>query len=71
MSVIGRTLGATILARTVFGHPAVQVGLLVAPLLLAPAVRKKAVALAKDATLESAYLAGSAVRAVKGQLRSR
>ncbi len=71
MSVIGRTLGATILARTVFGHPAVQVGLFVAPLLLAPAVRKKAVALAKDATLESAYLAGSAVRVFKGQLRSR
>ncbi len=60
MSVLGRALGAAFAARTVLGHPVVQVGLAVAPLLLSPQVRSAA----RDITLKGAYKAGVAARKI-------
>ena len=67
MSILGRAVGAAFAARTVLGHPVVQVGLAVAPLLLSPQVR----AAARDLALSGAYQAGQAARRVVDAGRRR
>jgi hypothetical protein len=67
MSLIGRAIAAAALARTVVGHPLVQAGIAVAPLLLSPRVR----AVARDAALEGAWRAGAAARQVVDRVGSR
>ena len=67
MSILTRAMSAAVLARTVIGHPVFQAGLAVAPLLLTPQVR----AVAREATLSTAYKAGVAARKVVEATRRR
>ncbi len=67
MSIIGRAIAAAALARTFAGHPLVQAGIAVAPLVLSPRVR----AAARDAALEGAWRAGQAARQVVDRMAAR
>jgi len=67
MSILNRAVTAAMLARTVIGHPVVQAGIAVAPLLLTPQVR----AVAREATLNTAYQAGVVARKVVDATRRR
>jgi hypothetical protein len=67
MSMIGRAIAAAALARTVVGHPLVQAGIAMAPLMLSPRVR----AVARDAALEGAWRAGYAARQVVERVSAR
>jgi len=67
MSILTRAMSAAVLARTVIGHPVVQAGLAVAPLLLTPQVR----AAAAEATLNTAYKAGVVARKMVEASRKR
>jgi hypothetical protein len=67
MSILTRAMSAAVLARTVIGHPVVQAGIAVAPLLLTPQVK----AAAREATLSTAYKAGVAARRVVEATRRR
>jgi hypothetical protein len=67
MSIISRAATAAMLARTVIGHPVVQAGIAVAPLLLTPQVK----AAAREATLNTAYKAGVVARKVVQATRKR
>ena len=67
MSILTRAVSAAVLARTVIGHPVVQAGLAVAPLLLTPQVR----AAAAEATLSTAYKAGVVARKMVEATRKR
>jgi hypothetical protein len=67
MSILTRAATAAMLARTVIGHPVVQAGLAVAPLLLTPQVK----AAARNATLSTAYKAGTLARKVVDATRKR
>lgn len=67
MSILTRVVATAVLARTIVGHPAIQAGLAVAPLLLTPAVRAKA----REVVLTGAYGAGVVVRKVVDSTRRR
>ena len=67
MSILTRALTAATLARTVIGHPVVQAGIAMAPLLLTPQVK----AAAREATLSGAYKAGTLARKVLEATRKR
>jgi hypothetical protein len=67
MSILTRAITVATLARTVIGHPAVQAGIAMAPLLLTPQVK----AAARDATLSGAYKAGTLARKVVEATRKR
>jgi hypothetical protein len=64
MSIVRNAVAAAVLARRLVGHPAVQAGLAMAPLLLTPQVKSAA----REATLSTAYKAGVVVRKlIRGQ----
>jgi hypothetical protein len=67
MSIIKTALTAATLARTVVAHPVVRAGIAAAPLLLTPQVK----AAAREATLKSAYKAGTLARKVVDATRKR
>lgn len=60
MSIASRVIGTVGVARRVIAHPAVQVAIAVAPLLVTPQVRSAA----RDVALESAYRAGVLARRI-------
>jgi hypothetical protein len=60
MSLAGRVITMVGVARNVVGHPAVQVAISVAPLLLTPQVKQAA----REVTLSAAYHAGVVARRI-------
>jgi hypothetical protein len=60
MSIASRVIGTVGVAGRLVRHPAVQVAIAIAPLLITPQVR----AAARDAALESAYRAGVLARRI-------
>ncbi len=67
MSILTRVVATAVLARTIVGHPAIQAGLAVAPLLLTPEVRARA----RDVVLSTAYGAGTVARKVVDNVKRR
>ena len=67
MLLLRAAVGAASMARTLVMHPAGQAGIALAPVLLSPAVR----AMARDATLSTAYGAGQLARKIVDGARGR